>query len=137
VGSVAPQSYEEQTRAAGAQQVSYELALWQSDSSWAVPAPGQSQSGNEHLGEVRLLLKAELLSPFKWLFIWLRRVLVVALGVFPRGMQPSLVIVHVPYCPTACGILVPQPGVEPASPALEGGFLTTRPTSEVPELLFG
>ena len=30
-------------------------------------------------------------------------------------------------CPVACGILVPQPGIEPASPALEGGFLTTRP----------
>ena len=27
----------------------------------------------------------------------------------------------------AYGILVPQPGVEPVSPALEGGFLTTGP----------
>ena len=27
-------------------------------------------------------------------------------------------------CPSACGILVPQPGIEPASPALEGGFFT-------------
>ena len=25
------------------------------------------------------------------------------------------------------GILVPQPGIEPTSPALEGGFLTTGP----------
>ena len=25
-------------------------------------------------------------------------------------------------CPVACGALVPQPGIEPASPALEGGF---------------
>ena len=30
-------------------------------------------------------------------------------------------------CPTACGILVPQPGIEPKSPALEGEFLTTGP----------
>ena len=30
-------------------------------------------------------------------------------------------------CPVACGILVPQPGIEPASPALEGGFFTTGP----------
>ena len=30
-------------------------------------------------------------------------------------------------CPTACGILVPQPGVGPTSLALEGEFLTTRP----------
>ena len=27
----------------------------------------------------------------------------------------------------ACGILVPQPGTESVSPALEGGFLTTGP----------
>ena len=27
----------------------------------------------------------------------------------------------------ACGILVPQPGTKPVSPALEGGFLTTGP----------
>ena len=29
--------------------------------------------------------------------------------------------------PKACGILIPQPGTEPVSPALEGGFLTTGP----------
>ena len=28
-------------------------------------------------------------------------------------------------CSATCGILVSQPGIEPASPALEGGFLTT------------
>ena len=27
--------------------------------------------------------------------------------------------------PMACGILLPQAGIEPAPPALEGGFLTT------------
>ena len=30
-------------------------------------------------------------------------------------------------CPLACGILVPQPGIQPASPALEGRFLTPGP----------
>ena len=30
-------------------------------------------------------------------------------------------------CSVACGILVPGPGIEPTSPALEGGFLTTGP----------
>ena len=30
-------------------------------------------------------------------------------------------------CPVAYGISVPQPGIKPASPALEGGFLTTGP----------
>ena len=41
--------------------------------------------------------------------------------------QVSLVVVCGLTCPTACGILVPQPGIEPMSPALEGGFLTTGP----------
>ena len=30
-------------------------------------------------------------------------------------------------CPAACRILVPRPGIEPVSPALEGGFSTTEP----------
>ena len=30
-------------------------------------------------------------------------------------------------CPVACGILVPQPGIEPASPASENRFLTAGP----------
>ena len=30
-------------------------------------------------------------------------------------------------CPVAYEILVPRPGIEPTSPALEGGFLTTGP----------
>ena len=36
-------------------------------------------------------------------------------------------------CSAACGILVPGPEIEPASPALQGGFLTTDfLTREVP-----
>ena len=30
-------------------------------------------------------------------------------------------------CPVACGILVPGPGIEPMSPGLAGGLLTTGP----------
>ena len=30
-------------------------------------------------------------------------------------------------CSAPYGILVPQPGIEPTSPAWEGGFLTTAP----------
>ena len=33
-------------------------------------------------------------------------------------------------CSVACGILTPQLGIEPVSPALEGGFLTTGPPGE-------
>ena len=34
-------------------------------------------------------------------------------------------------CPVACGILVPRPGTEPVSPALQGGFLTPGTTREI------
>ena len=37
----------------------------------------------------------------------------------------------------ACGILVPRPGIEPMSPALHGGFLTTGPPGRSPTLLIG
>ena len=36
----------------------------------------------------------------------------------------SLVVVNWFICPMACGILVPRPEIELASPAMEGGFLT-------------
>ena len=32
----------------------------------------------------------------------------------------------------ACGILVPQPGINPVSPALQAGFLTTGPPGKAP-----
>ena len=37
----------------------------------------------------------------------------------------SVVAVQGLRCLGACGILVPQPGIEPSSPALDDGFLTT------------
>ena len=48
------------------------------------------------------------------------------------GMQApectgSVVAVRGLSCPMARGILVPRPGIEPPSPALEGRFLTTGP----------
>ena len=41
----------------------------------------------------------------------------------------SLVVAQGLSCPAACRILliVPEPGIEPEFPALEGGFLTTGP----------
>ena len=35
-------------------------------------------------------------------------------------------------CPAACGILVPRPGIEPTSPALQGEFLATGPPGRSP-----
>ena len=39
-------------------------------------------------------------------------------------------------CPAACGSLVPGPGIEPTSPALEGRFLTTGPRGNSPMSCF-
>ena len=48
----------------------------------------------------------------------------------------SVVAAYGPSCPMACGILVPQLGIEPLSPALEGGFLTTGPPGKSPGFFF-
>ena len=48
----------------------------------------------------------------------------------------SLVAAHRLSCPTACRILVPCPGIEPMSPALEGRFLTTGPPGKSPPIRF-
>ena len=42
-----------------------------------------------------------------------------------RIFTVSSVVVGGLSCPTACGVLVPGPGLEPTSPALEGRFPTT------------
>ena len=44
-------------------------------------------------------------------------------------------VAHTLHCPKACGILAPQPGTEPLSPALQGGFLTTGPPGKSQEFL--
>ena len=44
----------------------------------------------------------------------------------------SVVAVHRLSCCTACGIPGSRPAIEPLSPALEGGFLTTGPPGKLP-----
>ena len=53
----------------------------------------------------------------------------------PRALERegSVVVARGLSCPEACGILVPRPGIEPASPALEGRFLTTGPPGKSQE----
>lgn len=51
---------------------------------------------------------------FFYAFILLCWVLVVARGTFVAAYEVSFL--------ASCGILVPQPGIQPASPALEGGL---------------
>ena len=67
-----------------------------------------------------------------YLFIWLCQVLVAARRLFVavRGLPRcgTQALEHAGLvAPLTCGFLVPRPGIEPASPALEGRFLTTRP----------
>ena len=76
------------------------------------------------------------LCPHCSLLFWfgLRRVFVVARGlclVAVLRLQSTDSVVAVQ--PVACGILIPQPGVEPASHALEGGFLTAGPPGKSQE----
>ena len=40
------------------------------------------------------------------------------------------------YCPTACGILVPQPGIKPVPLARKHGVLTTGPPGKSIEGIF-
>ena len=49
-------------------------------------------------------------------------------------MRFSLVAAGSLCCPMGCGILVPQLGVKPMSPALEDRFLTTGPPGKSPRL---
>jgi len=48
----------------------------------------------------------------------------------------SIVSVHGLSCPKTCGILVPHPGIEPMSLALEGGFYTTGPPGKSQFMVF-
>ena len=48
----------------------------------------------------------------------------------------SVVVAQGLSCPAACGILVPPPGMEPVSPALEGGFFTTGPPGKFRYFIF-
>ena len=87
-------------------------------------------------------LKIDFIFWLRWVFTVVRRLFASAhgLSLVPeswgcsvlvknrhQGMQASVAVVQRISCSTACGILVPWPGMEPVSPALVGGFLTTGP----------
>ena len=59
---------------------------------------------------------------FKKKFVWLPQVLVAAHGLFWHVVMACWLIF-----PTACGVLVLQPGIQPVSPALKGRFSTPEP----------
>ena len=121
-----------------------------------------SQSAFTHLGSKERIFstlpffkKKNLFIYFKnmyylFLFIWLHQVLTVAHGTFRRDMHTSPVVASGLWsictgtiitarrfsCSSVCGILVPQPGIEPTFLAVQGRFLTTGPPGSLPEWIF-
>ena len=69
-----------------------------------------------------------IIAVFFFIFIYLA-----VLGLHHVMLNPSfgradpLIVTHRLSCPATCWILVPWPGIEPASLALQGRFLTTGP----------
>ena len=59
-----------------------------------------------------------------WVWAAACRVFIRSCRVFGCGVS-SATVVHRLSCPAACRVWVPQPGIEPVSPALQGRFLTT------------
>ena len=54
-------------------------------------------------------------------------------GVRAPECMGSVAVARGLSCPVACGILVPQPGIKPASPALQDRFLTPGPPGKSPD----
>ena len=50
-------------------------------------------------------------------------------------LRDPVVAAHGLSCPVACGVLVPQPRIQPGSPDLEGGFQTAGPPAKSPEFI--
>ena len=70
----------------------------------------------------------------KYLFIvWLHWVFLAVRKIVP-GSAWTLLVTCGPGCSPGCGLLVPRPGMEATSPALQGRVLTTRPPETIPSL---
>ena len=100
---------------------------------------------NETLGSNLISQFLSFLFFLKYLFIYLvseasvsaHRIFVGSCRIFCCGIGiHSLVVAHGLSCSVACGILDPQPEVEPVSSVLQGGFLTSGPSgkSQFPHL---
>ena len=80
----------------------------------------------------QILFRVPFLEHFKDIYLFyfcLCQAVVAARGIFIAVLSLS--------CPVTHRILVPRPGIEPESPALEGEWiLNHRTTSEVPRVLF-
>ena len=86
--------------------------------------PARKDLGFQNLSPTCFFSSSSFFFFYIYLFIWLCWVLTATLRIFCCF---SLVAAHWFSCSMACGILLPQPGMQTVSPALEGGFLTTGP----------
>ena len=89
-----------------------------------------SEAGTQFHAVITLLSLHCLFKIYIYLFTWLCWASVAVLGLSRCGTwaleHVGLVAVACRLsCSVACGILVPQPGIEPASPSLKGRFLAT------------
>ena len=92
--------------------------------------------------EVYLDGQVEAAPSFSFFNIYLAALGLVALGLCSCGTQAlecagSVVVVRGLSYSMACGILVPQPKIEPLSPALHHGVLTIGPPGKSPTYLWG
>ena len=109
---------------------------WATELNWII-------SGHLYTCLFSICIKMSLLKMF-YLFIWLHQVLVAAcrsllyhVGHFAavQGLSncSSVILVCGLSCSTACQILVPGPGNESTSPALQREFLITGPPRKSPK----
>ena len=62
-----------------------------------------------------------------WVFIEACRLCFVAWGFSTWDIWASIVVAHGFSCLLECGIFIPQPGIDPTPPVLEGRFFTIEP----------
>ena len=89
---------------------------------------GWSQLADTEKGVMFFFSSSYLFWPCRVFVAAHRLSLVVAWGRGSLVAVCGLLAEHGLSCPVACEILAPQLGIEPASPALGGRFLTTGPT---------
>ena len=100
-----------------------------------LPGPSEGAGASSSLGPTDLLGLPVSSLAFSFLLFECLFLYLTSLGLTLQHTG-SVVAVCGLSCSTAYGILVPWPGIEPSSPALQGGFLTTGPpgkSQEVPE----
>ena len=96
---------------------------------WSLPSCGDSRQAPCIVSHPRCFMVSEdsqisgLLNVFGLHFFFFLICIYLAVS----GLMGSLVVACKLNCPTELGILIPSPGIDPASPALQGKVSTTGP----------